>query len=247
MSLKGKMLLGAGLVLLLIVAGLFYLGSRIDSIVQAAIENYGSEITGTRVSVGSVDISLREGRGTLRDLRVANPDGFTDNDAMSFGEITLALNLDSLRGGGPIVIDEATIRDPHINYESSESGKGNLEAIQANIDRYRGPGSTDSGAAESGESPRIRIKQFTFENGSINISAPGLKEPIAAKLPSMHLSEVGGSEGATPPEIGKVIMADFTRAAGRTLAKEGLQRMLDKELGNGAGEKARGLIDSILK
>ena len=61
--------------------GAYYLLSNLDSIVKSAIEQYGSEITGTRVRVGSVKITLTEGRGTIRGLRVGNPSGFSSNGA----------------------------------------------------------------------------------------------------------------------------------------------------------------------
>ena len=248
MSLKGKVLIGAGVVLAIIVVGLFYIGSRLDSIVKNAVEHYGSEATGTRVSVSSVDLSLRDGRGTLHGLSIANPPGFSSGDAIRFGTITLAFDLDSLRGGQLIIINDATIQDPFVNYERNEAGKGNLETIQANIDRYRGPGSEETqGATGTASEQRFRIKKFVFEDGKIQISAPGLKEPIHADLPSLRMNDVGGAQGATPPEIGKLVLAEFARSAGKTLAREGLQQLLDKQLGKGAGEKARGLIDSILK
>lgn len=248
MSFKGKVLVGAGIVLVVLIAGLFYLGTQLDSLVKSAIESYGSEITGTRVSVASVRLSLKDGRGTINGLTVANPEGFSGGDAIRFGELTLAFDLDSLRGGSPIVIDEARIRKPDINYERNEAGKGNLETIQENIDRYRKRGLQEPAeSAPPEEQKRIRIKQFIFDDGEIHISAPQLKKPVEASLPSVRMTDVGGAEGETPPEIGKQILTEFARSAGKALAREGLQRFLDKQLGDKAGEKARGLLDSILK
>lgn len=248
MSFKGKVLVGAGIVLVVIIAGLFYLGSRLDSIVKAAIERYGSEATGTQVSVSSVELSLRDGRGTVRGLSIANPPGFSAGDAIRFGRITLAFDLDSLRGRSPIIINEATIKDPFIAYERNQAGKGNLETIEANIDRYRGPGSeTSTPPTGPEEEQRILIKRFVFEDGKIQISAPELKEPIETNLSSIRMNDVGGPQGATPPEIGKLVLAQFARSAGKTLAREGLQRFLDRQFGKDTGEKARGLLDSILK
>ena len=49
------------------------------------IERYGTDVCGTKVTVGSVDISLKSGRGTIHDLRVANPDGFSHDSVVKFG------------------------------------------------------------------------------------------------------------------------------------------------------------------
>ena len=248
MSFKVKALIGVAVVLVLAIGGLLYLGSHLDSLVKDAIERYGSEMTGTQVSVSSVELFLKEGRGTLRGLAIANPEGFSGGDAVRFGEITLAFDLNSLSGGNPIVIDQAIIRDPYVAYERNQAGQGNLETLQANIDRFRGTGSGGS-TAESGtsEAKRFRIKQFVFEDGKIHISAPELQQPVDATLPSIHLNDVGGAQGATPEQIGKIVLSDFANSAGKTVAQQGLERILDKQLGDGAGEKARGLIKSILK
>jgi hypothetical protein len=84
--------------------GLFvYLYNSIDSIVKNGIERYGTDVCGTKVSVGSVDISLKSGTGTIHDLRVANPDGFSHDSAVVLGGATLVLDIGSLNRD-PLVI-----------------------------------------------------------------------------------------------------------------------------------------------
>ena len=59
---------GIGVVVIAAVA-IYFVVSRLDSLVEAAIERYGTEIAGVPVHVGSVSIALRDGRGTIRGPR----------------------------------------------------------------------------------------------------------------------------------------------------------------------------------
>ena len=92
-----KALIIGALALVAVIVGVgVFLYNSIDSIVKAGIEKYGSEITGTRVSVGSVDISLKSGRGTIRNVVVHNPKGFSSAHVFSLGEITVDLDVTAL-------------------------------------------------------------------------------------------------------------------------------------------------------
>ncbi|HME70599.1 MAG TPA: hypothetical protein VKM54_12120, partial [Myxococcota bacterium] len=87
---KRAVAIGITLVLVLIAAAVYYVYSSLDTIVQAAIERYGSELTGTAVHVESVDLALAKGGGTIRGLRIANPAGFLRRDVFELQEITLS-------------------------------------------------------------------------------------------------------------------------------------------------------------
>lgn len=70
----------------------------IDPLAKAAIEGLGSKITGTRVTFAQVDIRPLTGTGTLRGLRIANPDGFKTESAVRVGEIHIAVDSNSITG-----------------------------------------------------------------------------------------------------------------------------------------------------
>ncbi|UCF35619.1 MAG: hypothetical protein JSU96_12355, partial [Acidobacteriota bacterium] len=95
----GVLLIG---VILLVVAG-YVLLSSLDTIVESVIEQSGSQITGTQVTVGSVEISLSTGEGVIRDIRVSNPEGFPQGDAFTLGQIEIGIDTESL-AQAPIVL-----------------------------------------------------------------------------------------------------------------------------------------------
>ena len=71
-----SILFGLATILVLLVGGFYFVYSNLDEIVRTAIEEYGSQVVGTSVSVSGVSISLTEGKGTIKELRVAEPKGF---------------------------------------------------------------------------------------------------------------------------------------------------------------------------
>jgi hypothetical protein len=60
-------------VLIIVVVVLFVALASVDSIVKAAIERVGSDVTQTEVTVDEVDISLTSGEGTIRGLLIGHP------------------------------------------------------------------------------------------------------------------------------------------------------------------------------
>ncbi|MGH8671704.1 MAG: hypothetical protein ACREUA_06675, partial [Burkholderiales bacterium] len=87
MTKRVKGLVGAGIVALLIGAVALWLYSSLDSLIEKAIERYGSEITGVSVTVGSVNVSPTDGIGEVAGLRLGNPKGFATERALRMATI----------------------------------------------------------------------------------------------------------------------------------------------------------------
>jgi hypothetical protein len=203
-----KKLIIAAVVFVIAIAGVaVYFYNSIDSIVQNAIEKTGSEITGTRVSVGSVDISLRSGKGTIRDVRVHNPEGFSDNDAVTLAEITLDLDVGSLNRD-PILIEEVRIIAPVVSAEVDEKLVTNVGVIREHVQDYRAARAPASGKQDAGFEKHFTIRSFVMQEGAVHLDATRLGgEKREGVLPPVELANVGGDRGARPEALGKVISA----------------------------------------
>ena len=80
----GRMILVVlGVAVIVVAAAVFLLISNLDAIVKAALEKYGSEATGSAVTVDSVRISLREGSGSISGFSIGNPPGFSTPAALA--------------------------------------------------------------------------------------------------------------------------------------------------------------------
>ena len=133
--------------------GLYYLRQNLDSIVANEIEAVGTDALGTRVHVGSVELDLRAGSGTIRDLRVENPQGFSDRRMVSIDEIALTIDVSSalaVASGSSehVVIKRLSIRDPRVSVVTDRNGRTNLQSVQAHLG-----GATSSSPAGSGPQP----------------------------------------------------------------------------------------------
>jgi hypothetical protein len=247
-----RLLLLGGLAAVVIAAGIVYVvGSRLDSIVAAAIEHYGSEISGVPVRVRSVSLSLREGRGTIRGLRAGNPEGFSSGDAFRLGDITLDIDPRSVVAT-PLVVEALHVGAPEVNFELDAKGRSNFDAIRRNVDRYAagsGAPEQESTGSEPAEATRVAIRHFAFANGRVRADVSAVREqeePLEVALPPLTLANLGGKRGATPGEIGKTVLAAFTRAVVRSVAASRAQRALEDEIGGEAGRAAGELLRGIL-
>ncbi len=124
-----------GVALLVIIAGaVVVLWSSLDSVVRAAVEKVGSEVTGTKVTLAEVEISPTSGSGALRRFKVTNPSGFSSGDAFRFDEVTVRIDVATL-ASDPVIIEEIVIRKPEILYEIAGQAS-NLQTIKRNADAH---------------------------------------------------------------------------------------------------------------
>jgi hypothetical protein len=239
-----RAVVGGGLVVVVLVAvAAYFLLTSLDAIVERAIERYGSEITGTAVRVASVDISLSSGRGTVRGLTIANPEGFSSDSAFSLEEITLQLDVGTV-ASSPIVVEELSIGAPAALFEVNQAGAANVDVIRKNA-------SSGEPAAGAEEEPlRLVIRKFSVQRGKIDADTTAVGgEEVEAKFPPLELENIGGSRGATPNQIGKIVVGALTKQVAIAAASQRLGSYLkgkiDDALDGEAGEAAKNLLRSL--
>jgi uncharacterized protein involved in outer membrane biogenesis len=264
----GKVLIALGVIGVLLAAAVFYLLSNIDRFVAGAIEKYGSNATGTPVKVSSVRIQLREGKGSISNLSIGNPGGFSTPKALNLGNIAIAVDTGSITRD-PVVIDKVMVSAPRISYEINKSGSANINEIKKNVEAFikkttaavEGKGPAGKGAGEEGK--KILIRSLVVEGGEIAVQVAALSgEPLSASLPRMELKNVGGKGGSTPSEIaGQVLgplLNQVTLAASRAGVaqylgkgvgdvKKALEEKAREKLGVPGGEAAKGAEEAVKK
>lgn len=236
-----KVLIAVLVIVVVIVVAIVLFVSNLDSLVAKAIERNGSEVTQTSVSVSGVDLSLREGRGSVKGLTVASPKGFDARDAFSLGEIILDIDIQCL-GEEPIVIDEIRVTAPVINAEFTKTGASNVDEIRKNIDAYTAGG---TGQQET-QAKLIRIKRFVFEKGrvEVDVSALGL-ENRTIELPEIRMNDIGGEAGAPPGEIARIILREVAGNVSAEMASSQIDRLIKEKLGGSVTDKAKELLDKF--
>ncbi len=256
---KRWLLIGGGVVVI-IVAGLFYLYSSLGSLIVAAVEKYGSEITQAKVRLNEAEVSATSGTGALRGLFVGNPQGFKTASAFQLGEISLTLDVGTLTSD-PVIIKEIVVSAPEVTYELGPQGS-NIDAIRHNVDAYTQAGKGD-GTRERGESTaepkkeagrKIVIENLYIRNGRVNIGSTLSDKTMSAPLPDIHLTNIGKQKGgATPGEVAEKIIDALGNKVNTTVASVDTSTVLGeakKQFSAAAGgveEKGKSALGGIKK
>lgn len=231
MKASGKAFIGLGIFVVLVAAGLFLLLSGLDRIVAAAIEKYGSEATGTKVGVASVRLDLKGGKGTIRNLSVGNPPGFSTPNAFRLEDISVAVDTGTVTGN-PVVIDRVTILSPRITYEIDKDGRSNIELIQK---RLQGTSSKKSAGKETGdpEGKKVVIRRLVIDKGEIEIRVAALPgKPLSATLPRIELKNLGGEGGDSPGDIARQVLGPLVNQVAVAASGAGIGKDAAKDAGD---------------
>ncbi len=231
-----RWLLIGGIGVVAIIGIVVFVFSSLDSIVKAAVEKFGSEATGAKVTLNTVKISPTDGKGMIAGLTLGNPAGFKTGYAVKVGKADIIIDMATLTKS-TVVIKEIRINSPDVIFEQGSNGS-NFDAIRKNVEKYIG----GTGGGESGEKSggkKLIIENFIITNGTVNVSAAILGgRKVTASLPDIHLRNIGKKEnGVSPGTVAKKIIAAIGGGAGNAVAALGLG--IGKGIGKGIGEAAK--------
>ncbi|MFA3791122.1 hypothetical protein AB6T38_08380 [Aliiglaciecola sp. SL4] len=256
-----KGLIVFAIIILLIAGGAWYLLSGAGDFIRVQMEQQGSKYLGTPVSVFNVDLALSDGRLTISDIDVENPDGFSDEDAFSVENITLDLGEVLSE---PYVVQTVSINAPEVLYEVDESGKGNLLVIKDNLAANL-PKSESQPSSEPGANPLIIVENVTVSNVRLKLDFEKLstgeleieQKTYEITLPTFNAGPIGQPNGIPADQAGMAIvnaMLDNIIDQAKSEAKKKLaeeakklaKEKLDKEkekLKEKAKDKLKGLFN----
>jgi hypothetical protein len=241
-----KFLIFAAIALVVLAVVVVFLLSNLNLLVAKAIEKHGSDVTQTSVRVSGVEIKLRDGRGSIKGLRVGSPDGYKARTAFSLEDIVLDIDIQSVRED-PVVIDEIRIQAPVINAEISKTGASNIDELRKRVQAYSAR-SAGAGGQSGKPARRLRIQRFVFEKGLVEVDASALGlEKRTIELPEIRLENVGGTSGAPPDEIGRIILTAVAKNVTSEIAGSELDHLIEQKLGGSITDKAKGFLEKIGK
>lgn len=233
-----KFLIVIILVVLVIAGAATYFLGNAGGLIKAQIEKQGSKFLGTPVSVFAVDIAFSEGRMTISDLDVENPEGFSKSDAFSLDSITLDLG-EVLNE--PYTVQTITLNAPEVLYEVDAKGQGNLIVLKNNLMANLPQGETPPETDEKGLNPLVIVEDVTvskvrltlnFEQlptGDLNIE----KKVYDLTLPTFSAGAIGKPNGIPADQVGVAIanaMLDNIIAQAKAEAKKRLEEEAKRKL-----------------
>jgi len=254
-------LIGGG-VIIVVVIGLIFLISNIDSLIKTAVEEVGSRATQASVRLDEVEIST-EGRGALRGFTVGNPIGFETPNAFKLGEVSVSLDVGSVTED-TVHIREVLIVGPEVTYEW-KSGGSNLETLKKNVETFAGMGGEGKAGSQSGSAgggseeggKKLVIDRISLRDGNVTVAANAafLKgKKLTAPLPNIEMRDIGKDKGgASPGEVVAQVMDKVTGAAGQAVASLNIGELTKSLQGLSEGaigaiqEKTSGAQESLKK
>jgi hypothetical protein len=225
---KLALLTGGGLLAVLIV-GMLLLMQNLDALVKEAIVRYGSAAAGTSVRVADVDISLRDGSGTLRGLSVANPPGYSQAALFALDNISIVLDRSTLTADVP-VIDNIRIGASAFRYELDNGGRSNLAALKQQARAAKNKGAPEAKTATGPQAQRrYRIKRLEIADGEavLQLGSAGVGQ-AAIRVPGMVLRDLGGQRGLTAQELADTVVNELLKNLEKSVAAKGLGRLQGK-------------------
>jgi hypothetical protein len=245
-----KIFIGLGILVVIFAVGLFVLYTRLDMIVSAQIEKYGTRAAQSTVTVSGFKLSVNSGQGSISGLKIGSPKGFSAPYSIKLDSISVTVDRNTITGSGPIIIKEIVVDRPQVNYEILENGQSNLSTISRNAQEYAGSSQHKADrqeAAQKGHPERkVIIDRLVIQQGEVEISQPMLKLPVSAKLPTITLTGLGRSEsGTTPDAVAGQVLEAITSGAARA-AGSSIGRQIGDQLKSGnvkeLGDRLKGLL-----
>lgn len=245
MKTRSKVLLTSVLIIIIaIAAAIYYVWTSLDSLVEAAIEEYGSQVTQTSVQVHEVKLrdTLAQGKGGIAGISVANPKGFSTPHAFTLGQIETQIDIDALTPD-LIVIDAITIAAPQMFFEINNQSQANFNVLKDNISSSipAKPADKQAETTSSDTETKLIIRRLLIRDGTVEATILPLEgKKLTTLLPRIELHNLGGKGGSTPAEIAKEILdvvVDQTLAAVEELGIE--QQLKDAANQRISEEKAK--------
>ncbi|MEH6545054.1 MAG: hypothetical protein V7701_01405 [Sneathiella sp.] len=243
---KRGVIISVTLLVLLFCGAIAYVYSSIGSVIQGAVQNYGSEITKSPVIVNEADFSPASGDAAISNLIVGNPVNFSPDNAFSFPSIVLQIDPETI-SQNTMIIKRIKIEAPEIIYEITEDGD-NLRAIRKNIMAAVDQEKLQAVGAANTQEKKFIVNDVYISNAVVVVQAAGLTgNKVTAVLDDIHLQDIGrDQDGIGPAALVDEIYTPLLRAV--TVAAVSTDLNLTDQMRNivqGAADETDGAIDRL--
>ena len=244
-----KTLLKFGLIgLIVLLVAVYFVGSAaLNTAIKAGVETIAPKVLGVSVNVQEIDISPFSGSGTVKGLAVGNPKGYSDNNAFSFQEVHVNIDIMSLFTDVKR-IQEVRVIKPEFNFEKKLMSSNVSDLLKA-IEGGKTEESTEAEPATETSSSdasqmKFQVDSLLIEGGSVRMATLGAG--VTLPLPTLSLKDLGKDGGIAPDEavaeVLGVVLSGITQAiasgGGKILETGG-------DAVEGVGDAAEGVIKGL--
>jgi hypothetical protein len=240
-----RLLTAAGVVVVLVAVAAAVVLGQLGRLIEEGVEKHGPGLTGTEVSLGGASVSIFDGEGELSDLRIGNPEGYSDERAFDLGKIRIVVDPKSVTSD-VVRIRSLVVDGPRLLAEFDPAGRNNLKTILNHVKGAAG-GGTSTRKESSGGGKKMIIDEFRFENAEARALAPSLKLDKTLKLPPIVLKNLGAKQGgAQVGDIANQILRPIIDATVGAATKEYVNAQRGK-LEDKARDKAEDELKKLFK
>lgn len=178
---------------------------NLQEIVKVGVERVVSRVLDAPTKVGDFKWDAEKQRLDLMDLRIGNPEGFSDDDAIFVKKVSLESDLKTLMSDQPEVrlVDVGSIV---VNVETALGKGNNLKTLMDNAKKIQsrtGGIGQRGGMRGGGEQKRWKIDKATLDTSTVNISTALLSaQKQSHEFGPFEMSFVGeGGQGLPANQI----------------------------------------------
>lgn len=207
---------------LIILIGILSVHAYMDTIVENAIEKYGTQALGVKVRVGNVKIGPKFNSISVHNLSIANPEGYSEDKMIYIGNIHISADLLSLVSAAVMNIEAVNIDGLAVNYQLDKNGNDNFSALKRNV----GEEHIQDEASKSTPQRKVAIKVLTITNLSVTAELnPNLKKNLT--LANITINDIGASKGGVTISHA---LEEVVTAVSRALAEANLTALIKQLL-----------------
>ena len=227
-----KKILAVVLVLIIAVFAWFKFSGQPEKLILEELERQGQRAFGTEVTVSDLDLDIKQGTASIREISVANPSGFTQENALTLSEIHAQFDYKNFS------ISEIIISDPHVYAEFIDS-RLNIEELSKHADLFApvpvsevdvatGESTPESGTEDKQseeESVELTIDYIALENITVDLISDKLKEQKQFGIDQIAARDLSGTPGQLGNQIINKMLNDlYQRVAAESLKELGIEK-----------------------
>jgi hypothetical protein len=208
----GKLLLGIVAILIVVIVGFNLIGATIFSKVL-------TDAVGAPVKVGDVRLDLMGSRVSIQDLKIENPEGFTEKNLAVIPEISVAYDLPSLFKG-VARLPEVILNFNQVVVEKNQQGQINLMQLAPVSQATQGKPAPGQDQPETPkEEQKEAGKAMTVQIDKVDLSVGGAKyvdsaNPSNSKELKINIEHQILKDVTNPRQITQQIVAIILKKVG---------------------------------
>ena len=217
------------LVLLLAAGGAawYFTSFKLDGMIRQAIEDAGAESLGTKVTVGSLVTDLKNGVLTISNITIANPPGYSNENAFSLSGIEAAVDYQSLE------IKRVVVNEPDMVIEE-KGGKTNFSQLLDHLEN-----STPESGQDGDQQPVLVIHHFRMNGSRAAFESQSLSYFSDVNVDAVELRNLEGTPDELAGKIAREVIEEAVAAAAIELLKAKASEKLNSILIEGVNRQVK--------